>query len=113
MTFAYATYGGAVAALPDPAATLGPVATLALSDATVGLLFRATNSVAFGPPLVAAVGVGLNHVLTRPELVDVPLVRHSLPQRDPDLVVAANAAFGTAFYLLVVAAATGQVILLP
>lgn len=52
-------------------------------------------------------------MLTRPELADVPLVRHSLPQRDPDLVVAANAAFGTVFYLLVVAAATGRVIVGP
>jgi len=113
VTFAYATYGGAVAALPDPAAILGPVATLSLGDAAVERLFRAANSVVIGPPLVAAVGVGLNRVLTRPELVDVPLVRHSLPQRDPDLVVAANAAFGTAFYLVVVAVATGQVIVVP
>ena len=113
VTFVYATYGGAVAALPDPAATLGPVATLALSDAAVERLFRAANSVVVGPPLVAALGVGLNRVLTRPELVDVPLLRHSLPQRDPDLVVAANAAFGTAFYLLVVAVGTGRMVLLP
>jgi len=112
-TFAYATYGGAVAALPDPSATLGPVATLSLSDAAVGRLFRAANSLAVGPPLVAAVGVGLNRVVTRPELADVPLLRHTLPRRDPDLVVAANAALGTGFYLLVVAVATGRVLLLP
>lgn len=111
--FVYATYGGAIATLPDPAATLGPVATLSLPDVAVERLFRTTNSVAVGPPLVAAVGVGLNRVLTRPELVDVPLVRHSLPQRDPDLVVAINAAFGTAFYLVVVAVVTGQVIVVP
>jgi hypothetical protein len=113
VTFAYATYGGAVAALPDPAATLGPVATLSLSDAAVERLFRAANSVAVGPPLVAAVGVGLNRVLTRPELADMPLLRCALPKRDPDPVVAANAAFGTGFYLLVVAVATGRVIVLP
>ena len=112
-TFVYATYGGAVGVLPDPAATIGPVATLSLGDAAVGWLFRAANSVVVGPPLVAAVAVGLNRVLTRPELVDVPLVRHSIPRRDLDLVVATNAAFGTAFYLLVVAIGTGQVILLP
>lgn len=52
-------------------------------------------------------------MLTRPELVDVPLLRYTLPRRDPDLVVAANAAFGTAFYLLVFAVGTGQVIVVP
>lgn len=111
--FAYATYGGAVAAVPDPASTLGPVATLTLSDATVEQLFRAANSAAVGPPLVAVVGVGLNRVLTRPELADIPLLWYILPQRDPDLVVAANAAFGTGFYLLVVTVSTGQVTVFP
>lgn len=113
VVFLYATYGGAVAALPSPASVLGPVATVSLTDGTTGRLFRVANSVAFGPPFIAAFGVAMNHVLTRPELSDVPLVRRTLPHRDSDRVVAASAAFGTAFYLLVVAGATGQVILLP
>ncbi|MBB6647632.1 hypothetical protein H5V44_15290 [Halobellus sp. MBLA0160] len=113
VTFVYATYGDTVATLPDPATTLGPVATLTLDDTVVERLFRTANSVTIGPPLVATVGVGLNRVLTRPELTDIPLVRYSLPKRDRDLVVAANAAFGTAFYLFVVAVSTRDVILFP
>ena len=111
--FLYATYGSAVSLLPAPSSVLGPVATVSLTDETTARVFRLANSVAFGPPLIAAFGVAMNHVLTRPELRDVPLVRRTLPHRDPDRIVATSAAFGTAFYLLVVASATGEVILLP
>jgi hypothetical protein len=40
-------------------------------------------------------------------------VRHTLSRRDPGATVVASAALGTAFYLVVVALATGRVILLP
>lgn len=111
--FLYANYGEALTLLPLPSTVLGPVATFTLGDDTTEWLFRLVNSVTLGPLLVGAFGVLMNHVLTRPELTDVPLVRHALPRRDPDVVVVASAAFGTAFYLIVVTAATGQVILLP
>lgn len=111
--FLYANYGDAATALPHPSTVLGPVATFALGDDTTGWLFRLVNSVTFGPLLVGAFGVFTNHLLTRPELADVPLVRHALPRRDSDLVVVTNAALGTAFYLAVVWVATGQVIYLP
>lgn len=113
VVFLYATYGSAVSFLPAPSSVLGPVATAALTDGTTDRVFRLANSVAFGPPLIAAFGVAMNHVLTRPELRDVPLVRRTLPHRDPDRVVAASAAFGTAFYFLVVAAVTRQIIVFP
>lgn len=110
--FVYAKYG-AVAGLPAPAGVVGPVATLTLSDATTAALMTAVNSLAVGPPLVAAFGVLMNRLLTRPELRDVPLVRHSLPRRDPDRVVVTSAGLGTVFYLLVVAAATGELVVVP
>lgn len=55
----------------------------------------------------------MNHLLTRPELTDIPVLRHTLPRRDPDTVVVTSAALGTPFYLLVVTAATGRAILIP
>ncbi len=112
-TFAYARYGTAVSPLPPPAATLGPAATLRLGDATTGWLVRLVNSVLFGPVVVGAFAVVTNRVLTRPELADLPLVRHALPRRDADVVVVTNAAVGTGFYLAVVAAATGWVVVVP
>jgi len=112
-TFLYASYGAALPALPSPAATLGPLATLRLGDATTAWLVRLVNSVLFGPVLVGAFAVVTNRVLTRPELADLPLVRHAVPRRDPDAVVTTNAAVGTVFYLTVVAAATGWVVVVP
>lgn len=109
----YANYGGALAVLPAPSTVLGPVATFTLTDATTVWLYRVVNSVAVGPLLVGGFDVLMNYVLTRPELVDIPYLRHALPRRDLDLVVATNAAFGTAFYLGVVAVASGQLIVLP
>jgi len=113
VVFLYATYGGAVSFLPAPTSVLGPAATVSLTDGATDRLFRLANSVAFGPLVVGGFGVAMNHILTRPELRDVPLVQRTLPHRDSDRVVATSAAFGTAFYLLVVASATGQIIVFP
>jgi hypothetical protein len=55
----------------------------------------------------------MNRILTRPELTGLPLVRHTLPRRDPASVVVPSAALGTLFYLAVVFLATGRVTLLP
>jgi hypothetical protein len=74
---------------------------------------RVVNSAAFGPVLVGVFGLAMNHVLTRPELTEIPLVRHSLPRRDPDTVVLTNAAFGTLFYLGVVTVFTGRLVVVP
>ncbi|MEF8799960.1 MAG: hypothetical protein V5A38_05190 [Halolamina sp.] len=111
--FLYANYGSAVHVLPAPSIVLGPIATFSLTDSTTTRLFRLLNSVTTGPLLVGTFGVLMNRFLTRPELTDVPLLRHALPQRDPDLVVATNAAVGTTFYLAVGSIATGQPLLLP
>ncbi|WP_255152747.1 hypothetical protein [Halorarius halobius] len=111
--FLYASYGGVVSMVPHPSRVLGPVATVTLSDDTTLWLSRLVNSIMFGPILVGAFGVIMNHVLTRPELTDIPFVRHTLPRRDPDLVVVTSAAFGTAFYLVVVAVATGELVFVP
>lgn len=111
--FLFANYGGAFALLPDPEVVVGPVATLALSDRTTAALMTAVNSLLVGPLLVAGFGVLMNHLLTRPELRDVPGVRHTLPRRDPDRVVVTSAAAGTVFYLLVLAAATGRFVVVP
>jgi len=111
--FLYASYGGVVSAVPHPSRVLGPVATVTLGDDTTLWLYHLVNSIAFGPILVGAFGISMNHVLTRPELTDVPFVRHTLPRRDPDLVVVTSAAFGTAFYLVVVAVATAEFVLIP
>jgi hypothetical protein len=113
VVFLYANYGDAVPLLVAPSSILGPVATFALGDATTEWLFRLVNSIVFGPLLVGVFGVVMNHLLTRPELADIPYLRHALPRRDPDLVVVTNAALGTAFYLGVVAAATGRLVILP
>jgi hypothetical protein len=114
--FLYATYGGAVAAMtpiPAPARVLGPVATLTLAPATVEWLSRLANSHLTGPPAVALFAFAMNRLLTRPELATLPVVRHSLPRRDPARTVFVSVALGTVFYLLVVAAAGGPVGLVP
>lgn len=111
--FLYAKYGDLLPVGLDPASVLGPVATLRLTDATTATLLGTVNSLAVGPVLVAAFGVAMNHLLTRPELRDIPLVRHTLPRRDPDTVVVVSAALGTAFYLFVVAGATGALVFIP
>lgn len=113
MVFLYANYGGTLPLLPTPSAVLGPVATFTLGDATTRWLVRLINSITFGPVLVGAFELFMNRVLTRPELTNIPLVRHALPRRDPDTVVVTSAAFGTAFYLIVVTIATGQLIVRP
>lgn len=111
--FLYASYGQTMTVLPPPRLLLGPISTFTLGDATTSWLLRLVNSLLVGPLLVGLFGVGLNHVLTRPELTDVPVLRHTLPGRDSDAVVVTSAALGTVFYLLVVTAATGRVVLVP
>lgn len=113
LVFVYANYGGLLPIGPAPAAVVGPVATLVLSDATVDSMMRVINSVSVGPLVIALFGVTMNHLLTRPEVQDIPLLHHSLPQKDPDRVVVVSAALGTVFYLLVVAVATGELVLVP
>jgi hypothetical protein len=116
LLFLYANYGGPLAAgspIPDPAMVLGPVATLTLTDATVEFLFRVANSLLAGPIAVAIAAYGMNRLLTRPELTSIPLVRHSLPRRDPARTVLSSAALGTGFYLAVVAVATGRLVVVP
>lgn len=112
--FLYTKYGAALpASVPEPVAVLGPVATLALSDATTTTLLRTVNSLAYGPLLVGAFAVVMNRLLTHPEVRNIPVVRHTLPKRDPDRIVLTSAALGTVFYLLVVGGATGTVVVLP
>ncbi|WP_018257460.1 hypothetical protein [Halomicrobium katesii] len=111
--FLYASYGAVVPRVPHPASVLGPLATLTLTESTTGWLVRAFNSALVGPLLVGVFGVAMNILLTRPELTTIPLLHHSLPSRDPALVVATNAAAGTLFYLLVVGGTTGQLFLVP
>ncbi|ELZ33178.1 hypothetical protein [Halorubrum tebenquichense] len=113
VVFLYASYGEIAPWLPNPATVLGPVATAALGDDTTRWLFRLVNSIVVGPLIVGLFGIAMNRILTRPELTDIPVVRHALPRRDPDGVVVTSAAFGTAFYLLVVKAATGHLIVVP
>ncbi|MDZ7745811.1 MAG: hypothetical protein U5K28_04535 [Halobacteriales archaeon] len=113
VVFLYASYGGMVSWLPHPATVLGPVATTTLGDDTTRWLFRLVNSIVIGPLAVGLFGITMNHILTRPELTDIPVVRRALPRRDPDVVVITSAAFGTAFYLLVVRAATGHLTVVP
>lgn len=113
LLFLYASYGGSVPLVPHPASLLGPVATFSLGNETTATLMRVVNSAVFGPVLVGVFGLAMNHVLTRPELTEIPLVRHSLPRRDPDTVVLTNAAFGTLFYLGVVAVFTGRLVVVP
>lgn len=114
--FVYAQYGTTLAGplpIPAPATVLGPVATFRLTDAATERLFGAFNSVLLGPPLVAILGFVMNRLLTRPELTGLPLVRHTLPRRDPARVVVPSAALGTLFYLAVVFLVTGRIVLLP
>jgi hypothetical protein len=113
VVFLYANYGDTLTVLPPPSTILGPVATVTLEERTTTRLMRLVNSLLLGPVLVSAFGIVMNHVLTRPELADAPFLRHALPRRDPDRVVVTSAGLGTAFYLLVVAAATGQLVLVP
>lgn len=113
LLFLYASYGGAVPLLPPPAAVVGPVATLRLSTATTTWLMRVVNSLVLGPVVVAGIAIVTNHVLTRPELRDVPVLRVSLPERDPETVVVLSAATGTALYLAVAGIATGQFVIVP
>lgn len=117
LLFGYANYGTAAVAagvpLPAPAVVLGPVATFSLTDATTAALLRVVNSLLFGPVVVALFALAMNRVLTRPELTSLPVVRRTLPRRDPDVTVLASAAVGTAFYLVVVAVATGFLVAVP
>ena len=95
------------------AISIGAVATPA------GLQIRLLAYVLLMPTFfLLRVGIHLLHpthrnVLTRPELTDIPLLRHTLPRRDPDTVVVTSAALGTSFYLLVVTTAIGRIVLAP
>ncbi|WP_435197391.1 hypothetical protein [Natronomonas sp. EA1] len=111
--FLYAKYGQAMTVLPPPQLVLGPIATFTLGDRATEWLLRLVNSLLFGPLVVGTFGVVMNHVLTRPELTEIPVFHHALPRRDPDSVVVTSAALGTMFYLLVVLAATGRAVLVP
>lgn len=111
--FLYAKYGGAVPAVPEPAAVLGPVATLTLSEATTAGLMEVTNSLVVGPVVVGAFAVVMNHLLTHPEVRSIPYLRYALPDRDPDGIVLTSASIGTIFYLLVVGATTGAFTVFP
>jgi hypothetical protein len=111
--FFYAKYGTVVPGLPEPGAVLGPVATVTLSDGTTALLMELANSLLVGPLLVAGFAVLMNYLLTHPEVRDIPVVQHSLPNRDSIRVVGLSAALGTVFYLLVVAGASGALVVVP
>ncbi|MFD1684903.1 hypothetical protein [Halobellus litoreus] len=113
LVFLYANYGATLTGVPHPSTILGPVATFSLGDATTERLFRFANSVVFGPLVIGLFGIAMNHLLTRPELAEIPVVRHTLPRRDPDAVVLTSAVFGTAFYLVVVAVVTGTLVVVP
>jgi hypothetical protein len=111
--FFYAKYGAAVPGLPEPATVLGPVATVTLSDGTTALLLQLANSLLAGPLLVAGFAVLMNYLLTHPEIRDIPLLQHTLPERDPVRIVGLSAALGTVFYLLVVAGMSGTLVVVP
>ncbi|MFB6209911.1 MAG: hypothetical protein ABEI76_00070 [Halobacteriales archaeon] len=113
LLFVYARYGASIPVLPAPATVLGPIATFTLTEATTDRLLAVTNSLATGPLVVAAFAVLMNWVLTRDELQDLPMVRHTLPRYDPPRLVATSAVLGTVFYLAVVAMYTGDVAVLP
>lgn len=68
------------------------------------------NSLLVGPLLVAGFAVLMNYILTHPELRDIPLLRHTLPDRDPVRIVGPSAALGTVSYLLVVAGVSGALV---
>lgn len=110
--FLYANYGGVLPLLPTPSTGPRTVATFTLGDDITRWLVRLVNSLMFAPAFGGAFGVFMNHLLTRPKLTETAFIRHALPRRDPDLVVTSTA-FGTAFYLTVVTAAIGQLIVLP
>lgn len=84
--------------LPPPQLILGPIATFAIGDRAMQWLLRLVNSLLLGPLVVGTFGVFMNHVLTRPELTEIPVLHHTLPRRDPDSVVMTSAALGTMFY---------------
>jgi hypothetical protein len=112
--FLYARYGTVLAPpLPTPGAVLGPVATARLDEATTATLVAIINSLTLGPVIVAGFALAMNRLLTRPELRSLPVVRHSLPRRDPTRIVATSAAVGTVFYLLVAWSLTGQLVVVP
>lgn len=117
LVFAYANYGSGLASIltfvPDPATVVGPAATLRLTDPQTTLLVRTVNSFAIGPFVVALFALAMNRVLTHHELKTIPLVRKTLPHRDPARVVLTSAALGTIFYLAIVALTTGQFVVLP
>jgi hypothetical protein len=108
-----ATGAAAVGFIPAPAATLGPVATLSLTDGQLAFLMRLMNSLATGPFLVAAVGYAMNRIMTHPEVTEIPILHYTLPRRDPWEAVAVSAALGTTFYLLFVGAFTGRLLVVP
>jgi hypothetical protein len=108
--FAVANYGTAVGVEP---ALLDPVVALRLSDATTAFLLRVANSLLLGPVAVALVALVMDRVLTRAEFTTIPVVRRTLPRRDPARTVLASAGLGTVFYLVVVAATTGHLVLVP
>jgi hypothetical protein len=108
--FLFANYGTLVGLDPT---VLGPVATFRLSDATTAVLLRVANALVTGPVLVALFALVLDRVLTREELTSIPFLRRSLPRRDPARTVLASAGLGTVFYLLVVAVATGHIVVVP
>lgn len=107
------TVASSVAAVPRPAAVLGPVATVSLGQGTLSVLLDVMNSLVLGPPLVALLGFVLNRILTHPALKEIPVLRHTLPRRDPWQAVVVSAALGTVFYLLFLALAIGQLVLVP
>lgn len=117
IVFLYANYGEilsrTVGITPSPAAVLGPIATLTLSEETTTTLLGVMNSVVSGPVTIAVFAVVMNWMLTREELTTLPMVRHALPQYDPPQLVVVSSALGTVFYLSVVAMYTGQLQLLP
>jgi hypothetical protein len=117
LLFGYVEAGGLLAAwtggVPEPAAALGPVATLTVHPAHMDFLLRTMNSLLLGPLLVAIVAVALNRVMTHPELTAIPVLHYTLPRRDPSRAVTASAAAGTVFYLGFVAAFTGRLVVVP
>jgi hypothetical protein len=114
--FLYARYGGLLAAqtpIPAPATVIGPVATFRLPQTAVTTLVYLFNSLLVGPLVIAGLALVMNRLLTHRLLKTTPVLRHALPRRDPAISVVVSAAFGTTFYLLLVAVTTGQLMVLP